>query len=460
MEEHEYNNTSNNQYLESQTNTTNKALQNNPAEIDVNIISITSSQIAEQNTLNMKYDNNYFYNISNAGSNESIKIKNSIRKASCDLSLFDCENQPHQNIEKESDRFVTYLRENENDNFQRRYDDNRIYLPEGETNDLSRENFERIKKCLITKKYKYIGETVNGKRDGFGICEYIDGISYIGMFKNDLKEGFGKIKYKNGDEESGEFSNDRICGYYECVKREEKNIINIKSIIKNKKYSEFIIYENIFINEIKHNSEVENLNMENVIIYEGEPNEDETSKISFGKLTFKKDGTKKIFIGKVLDYQIECGAGLFYKENSIYYGEINKNKQIVNYIENYSNETGCFLGFLKDSKKSGIGISFLKDGRVCFGEFEEDYKKGPIFIFSYSPKQIVKMELYILGFKTKTVEKMDSIKKYLLLNYPEFCYILKIDFEKLINNLTPQINEEISFSNKLIEEFKNELSNE
>jgi hypothetical protein len=70
------------------------------------------------------------------------------------------------------------------------------------------------------------------------------------------------------------------------------------------------------------------------------------------------------------------------------------------------------------------------------------------------------MELYILGFKTKTVEKMDTIKNYLLLNYPEFYKILKIDFDKLINKLIPQINEENIFSSKLIEGFKSELTNE
>jgi len=145
---------------------------------------------------------------------------------------------------------------------------------------------------------------------------------------------------------------------------------------------------------------------------------------------------------------------LFYKDNTLFYGEI-KNKTMVNYIENYSNDAGCFLGFLIDSKKNGVGLSFLKDGRVCIGEFEDDQKKGPIFIFT-NPKQGVKMELYLMGFKTKTVEKMDTIKKYLQLNYPEYCNILKIDFEKLINKLSRDVNEEIANSSKMIENYKNE----
>ncbi len=434
----------------------------NPAAIDVNIISIPIQNNPEQKNTE---SNSFFIK-------QNTNLDNNIRKASCDINLFECEN-PHNQI-SDKDSIVKAnlnLSRNENDNFSRRNDEDRIYLPESESSDILTESQERVKNTIETPQYKYLGETLNGKRDGFGICEFTNGKIYIGMFKNDLREGLAKIMHPNGDKESAEFSNDRISGYYECVRREEKNLISIKTFMHKKKYSEFIIYENMLTekNSEKVTEEKQNHNLEgkegininrNVIIYEGEPSQDENCKISFGMLTIKKDDQKKIFIGNVLNYIIECGVGLFYKENSIFYGEINKNKQIINYIENYSNESGCFLGFLKDSKKNGIGISFLKDGRVCIGEFEEDYKKGPIFIFNNNTKQSVKMELYILGFKTKTVEKMDTIKNYLLLNYPEFYKILKIDFDKLINKLIPQINEENIFSSKLIEGFKSELTNE
>ncbi len=351
-----------------------------------------------------------------------------IRKASCDISLFENESSK----EKENNQTIC---NNEDSSFTRNTfessRDNRIILPESE--EFSRANCERIKKSFSTEKYKYIGETLNDKRDGFGICEFSNGKVYIGTFRNDMRDGFAKIIYQNGDEEYAEFVDDRMNGYYECVK---KDGVRIESYIKCKKFSEFIVFE------------------KNNITYEGEPQADENTNISFGKLTIKKEDTKKIFIGNVSNYQTEFGTGLFYKDNCLFYGEI-KNKTMVNYIENYSNDVGCFLGFLKDSKKNGIGISFLKDGRVCIGEFEEDQKKGPIFIFTI-PKPSVKMELYLMGFKTKTVEKMDTIKKYLQLNYPEHCNILKVDFEKLINKLSKDINEEITNSSMLIEKFKNE----
>lgn len=407
----------------------------NPAAIDINIINISQMQHSTQNDFTEKdakhqsFDQNSVQN-QNANFNQ-ISQTEKIRKASCDISLFESENtkeketfQPRCNNEDSSSSS-----RNTFDNFSR---DNRIVFPENEE-EFSRANSERIKKTFTTEKYKYIGETLNEKRDGFGICEYSNGKVFIGNFRDDMREGFAKIMHPNGDQEYAEFIEDKMNGYYECVK---KDGVKIESYIKAKKFSEFIVVE------------------KNNITYEGEPQADDSSNLSFGKLTIRKEDSKKIFIGRVANYQSEFGTGLFYKDNNLFYGEI-KNKTMVNYIENYSNDAGCFLGFLKDSKKNGIGISFLKDGRVCIGEFEEDQKKGPIFIFTI-PKPSVKMELYLMGFKTKTVEKMDIVKKYLQLNYPEYCNILKLDFEKLINKLSKDVNEEIANSSKLIESFKNE----
>jgi hypothetical protein len=176
--------------------------------------------------------------------------------------------------------------------------------------------------------------------------------------------------------------------------------------------------------------------------------------MSFGRLTYNKKGeNKNIFVGEVYNYQSENGYGMFYKENNIFYCEI-RNKKMINYIENYGNESGCFLGFTKDNKKDNLGIYFIKDGRICIGEFEEDLKKGPIFYFQNLPKPSVKMELYLMGFKTKTVEKIDTIKKYIETYYPEYSRILKVDLEKFLNKITPEINEEISKTAKIIESLK------
>jgi hypothetical protein len=400
----------------------------NPAAIDINIINISSLHHPSSNDFIDKdfkqpVENENDQNLNYAQTTPNEKI----RKASCDISLFETE----INKEKETQQ----IRTNEDSSFSRctfeNSRDNRTIIPEND--EFSRAPCEKIKISFTTKKYKYIGDTLNEKRDGFGVCDFLNGKVYIGMFRNDMRNGYGKIIHPNGDVEYAEYSDDKMDGYYECIK---KDGVRIESYIKTKKFSDFIVFE------------------KNNITYQGEPQANENSNLSFGKLTIKKEDSKKVFIGNVLNYQTEYGTGLFYKDNTLFYGEI-KNKTMVNYIENYSNDAGCFLGFLIDSKKNGVGLSFLKDGRVCIGEFEDDQKKGPIFIFT-NPKQGVKMELYLMGFKTKTVEKMDTIKKYLQLNYPEYCNILKIDFEKLINKLSRDVNEEIANSSKMIENYKNE----
>jgi len=426
MEENQ--NTYNNDIQSQNSHATHVPNNLNPAAIDINIINISSLQDPSSNDLINKDFKQPVENENDQNLNYAqITPNEKIRKASSDISLFETE----INKEKETQQ----LRTNEDSSFSRctfeNSRENRTIIPEND--EFSRAPCEKIKKSFTTKKYKYIGDTLNDKRDGFGVCDFLNGKVYIGMFRNDMRNGYGKIIHPNGDIEYSEYSDDKMDGYYEGIK---KDGVRIESYIKTKKFSDFIVYE------------------KNNITYQGEPQANENTNLSFGKLTIKKEDSKKVFIGNVLNYQTEYGTGLFYKDNTLFYGEI-KNKTMVNYIENYSNDAGCFLGFLIDSKKNGVGLSFLKDGRVCIGEFEDDQKKGPIFIFT-NPKQGVKMELYLMGFKTKTVEKMDTIKKYLQLNYPEYCNILKIDFEKLINKLSRDVNEEIANSSKMIENYKNE----
>jgi len=398
----------------------------NPA---ININDIIASE-ENNNTNNNTYpENQNFQSTTNPlnkfGGNTNTNGNEKIRKASCDVNLFEPEKTTEDQKKSESDpRRIDCdtSRETQNINFA----------------DEERNENERIKNCLVTDDNKYIGETLNSNgaiiRDGFGICEYKDGKTYIGQWVNDAWEGLGKIIYANGDLEQGEFSDNKPNGFFEVI---EKNKSITKGFVNDLKFNDYISIERSYI------------------IYEGEPQNDEKSKMSFGKLTYNKKGeSKKIFIGNIYNYQSENGLGMYYKDNNIFYCEI-RNKKMINYIENYGNESGCFLGFTKDNKKDNLGIYFIKDGRICIGEFEDDLKKGPVFYFQNLPRPNVKMELYLMGFKTKTVEKMDSIKKYLQTFYPEYCQILKIDFQKFLDKISPEVNQEISNSTKIIENLKN-----
>ena len=86
---------------------------------------------------------------------------------------------------------------------------------------------------------KYIGEFINGKKNGKGTLEYLEEIrsqyseinkklpkgyiaapihnppsmlKYIGQFKNDKYEGVGTETYSNGDKYVGEFKNNKKHG--------------------------------------------------------------------------------------------------------------------------------------------------------------------------------------------------------------------------------------------------------
>ena len=85
---------------------------------------------------------------------------------------------------------------------------------------------------------KYVGQVVNGKREGKGIDYYNNGDRYEGDFKNDIKEGKGIYYYSNGNRYEGDWKNgksegkgiyyynngDRYEGDYKNDKKEGKGI--------------------------------------------------------------------------------------------------------------------------------------------------------------------------------------------------------------------------------------------
>ena len=59
---------------------------------------------------------------------------------------------------------------------------------------------------------KYIGQLINGKREGKGIYYLNSGSRYEGDWKNNKKEGKGIFYYKNGDREMGDYLNGKPIG--------------------------------------------------------------------------------------------------------------------------------------------------------------------------------------------------------------------------------------------------------
>ena len=60
--------------------------------------------------------------------------------------------------------------------------------------------------------WRYVGQAVNGLREGKGICYWDDGDRYEGDYRNDNKEGKGIYYRSNGDRYEGDFRNDKREG--------------------------------------------------------------------------------------------------------------------------------------------------------------------------------------------------------------------------------------------------------
>ena len=65
---------------------------------------------------------------------------------------------------------------------------------------------------LKDKNWRYVGQVVNGLREGKGIEYYNDGDRYEGNWKNDKKEGKGIYYYNDGSRKMGDYLNDNPIG--------------------------------------------------------------------------------------------------------------------------------------------------------------------------------------------------------------------------------------------------------
>ena len=60
--------------------------------------------------------------------------------------------------------------------------------------------------------WRYVGQVVNGLREGKGTCYYDNGERYDGDFRNDNREGKGIYYFSDGDRYEGDFRNDKQEG--------------------------------------------------------------------------------------------------------------------------------------------------------------------------------------------------------------------------------------------------------
>ena len=87
---------------------------------------------------------------------------------------------------------------------------------------------------LIRVNGRYVGQVVNGLREGKGITYWEDGDKYEGDYRNDNKEGKGIYYFNNGDRYEGDFRNNKKEGkgimYYNDGDRSMGDYYNDKPI--------------------------------------------------------------------------------------------------------------------------------------------------------------------------------------------------------------------------------------
>ena len=103
------------------------------------------------------------------------------------------------------------------------------------------QNFKELKnnneQVIKYDNGKYIGQVVNGLREGKGIYYFNNGDRYEGDFKNDNKEGKGIYYWNNGDRYEGDWKNDNKEGkgiyYWNNGDREMGDFLNGNPIGKH-----------------------------------------------------------------------------------------------------------------------------------------------------------------------------------------------------------------------------------
>ena len=73
-------------------------------------------------------------------------------------------------------------------------------------------NQQELKGIKNGYNWRYVGQVVNGLREGKGIEYYNNGDRYEGDYRNDNEEGKGIYYYHNGDREMGDYYNDKPIG--------------------------------------------------------------------------------------------------------------------------------------------------------------------------------------------------------------------------------------------------------
>ena len=275
---------------------------------------------------------------------------------------------------------------------------------------------------------QYIGNIIDGKKEGKGKLIYPDGTYYEGNFKNDLFNGKG-IFVNNNSIYNGDFLNGKKHGKgkieIDIIKNKNSNNNNNNN---NENKIEKKIYEGDWENDFINGNGIEIIQNENgKIIYNGQ------------FIKGKKNGKGKLILSNGSEYYGDFkndlleGNGIFkWNDNKYYNGEWNNN--CINGFGILNEEDKKFIGYFKDDKKNGIGGFIYKESNVIvIGNWSNDKMDNGIIVVIDNEKKenIIQMNngIFVKKFTDDEINE-EKIKESKI--YQEFIKLYK---EKIKNEL-------------------------
>ena len=184
----------------------------------------------------------------------------------------------------------------------------------------------------------YIGEFVNGKKEGYGTIIYSNGTKYEGIFKNDKHDGFGRLSQTDGEMFVGEWKEGKINGNgMRQHSNGDRYIGNYINNIRNGKghyiFSNGDSYDGNWINGCAN---------------------------GFGKFIFKNGNSYEGNFKNNIIY----GQGIFNMKNGDTYIGFFKYGLISGKGIYYNIKGEKYVGNFVDGKKDGFGKLFDKNGKI------------------------------------------------------------------------------------------------
>jgi len=141
-----------------------------------------------------------------------------------------------------------------------------------------------------------------------------------------------------------------------------------------------------------------------------------------------------IYQGETIE-SMENGWGILKRQDTFIFKGRKENCKYNGYCEIQYPDNSRFYGQFLDNKRSGLGITITQEGTYSLGNYVEDLKDGGFTILS-KQTQNYKFELYLYGFITKTIEKIEHTQSYISMVYPEYCFLTKINHKFLLDLLS------------------------